>query len=125
MLFLSRRGGGASLEPLELEAELEQGSGQAAGGIAHTPARRVAQADVHQPLQEGACGDHDGVAAKGDAELGADAGDSVALDQDLCDVALLDVEMRLPLAGGLEPELVGPSCRTGRAGRGRWHPSTH
>ena len=50
--LLSRRGGVPVFSRLKLEPELEQRGGKSAGAVAHASARRVAQADVHQALQE-------------------------------------------------------------------------
>ena len=50
--FLEKTRGRTGLEPPQLKAELQERSRQAAGAVAHPSARRIAQAHVHEALQE-------------------------------------------------------------------------
>ncbi len=105
--LLEQARGGAGFQSLQLEAKLEERSRESAGRVAHPPAGGIPQADVHQTMQECSRSHNDRAAAKDDAELRAYAGHLVSLDENLRDMALLDVQSLLPLAGRLKAELVG------------------
>ena len=99
--------GSSGFKAPHLEPQFFQAVAQGGNGIAHPAAGLVAQSDVEQPPHERACGHDDRTGLKAHAKIGLHPGRDAILDQQPGDIALLEIEMRLPFQEGLHPKLVG------------------
>ena len=98
---------GAGFEAAKLDAGFEEAGGKGFGAeITKAAAFVLVLADVHEAAQEGAGGDDHGQAVKLDVEVGANAGDFLAGEDESGDGGLEDLEVGLELQGVLEAELV-------------------
>ena len=100
--------GGAGLEAEEFEAERAKAAGEAAGGdVAAAAALGFGLAGVHDGLEEGAGGEHDGAGLVVDPAAAADAGDPAMIFEQALDHLLAQGEVFLTFDGELGQELVG------------------
>ena len=97
-------GRGAGLEPAHAEPEpVEPGRQTEGRRLVHAAGRDLGLADMDQPVQEGAGGQHHGAGGEAAAVGGDDAGDAAVVDDQVLDRGLDHFEAR----GGLDRRLHG------------------
>ena len=104
----------AGLQPAEGEAaRLQRGREAVARGLADAPGGDADLADVDQPAQEGAGGEHGGAAGEAAAVRQGDGRDAVAGDVEAESLALDEREVRLRRQGPLHGGAVEGAVRLG------------